>query len=562
MSTPQEAQPGPVAALGGGDSSLARQRARFDGGDPEPEPPRGGPRNARFVLAMRVLAAASALMSLLALWSVEARKQSHDLQLAAEPTARPGDRIALRALLFRDVDAPEGPTLAIADVTVRLLDDQGRQLAEVRLGATPLTTLDGGLTLPALEGDFTLEASAQLDGTALTCRRALHVHGGALPAKPRGREAGPLQHLSLGRVRALTAALPPDRLLARVVGGACVPETPCRVLVWVGAPAAALTVRGTSAATLRGAPVPAHETTGLVELSLDVSGLDAELTLEARRAGVLVAERALRLPMGLAEVALTNRESIVDAAHARFPFRAPPGRDQLTFDLFVAGRWAGVQAVASRESEPFIVPETWVRTGLLRVQARGDRLSAEGAGARVVYVREPGQADASALAEIARLVAQDPAAEDARDLDPRAARAVGGGLDLASTEPQQAAAFLLAALEEQRMPVPLAASGRPAQLRRLEHTRGLFRFGVAGALVLSAFVIALSIARRGLLAADEAQVILDQARSDTFEEGEPVGPERGHELLSARLRVLLLALAVASAFLAGALLIAAKPLWF
>jgi hypothetical protein len=502
-------------------------------------------------------------MSLLALWSVEARKQAHDLQLAAEPSARPGDRLALRALLFRDIDAPQGPSLASADVSVRLLDAQGRQLAEVALSATPLTTLDGGLTLPgALSGDFVLEARAFFEDELLTCRRALRVDPSAMPSKTRGREAGPLQHLSLGRVRALTAAPPPDQLLARVVGGACVPETPCRVLVWVGTPAASLSVRGTSSASLRGPPVPVGETRGLVELSLDVQGLDAELTLEARRAGVLVAERALRLPMGLAEVALTNRESIVEPGQARFPFRAPPGRDQLTFDAFVGGRWAGVRAVAGSAGEPFLVPSTWARPGLLRLQARGDRLSAEGAGARVVYVRAPGEDDAHVVAAIARLVAEDPAVEPAQ-----AAASTGESVahhvsDLASTDPQQGAAFLLAALEEQRMPVPLPASGRPAQLRRLEHTRGLFRFGVAGALALSAFVIALSIARRGLLATDQAQAILDQARSDAFEEGESGGPERGRELLSARLRVLLLALAVASAFLAGALLIAAKPLWF
>jgi hypothetical protein len=325
------------------------------------------------------------------------------------------------------------------------------------------------------------------------------------------------------------------------------------VLVWVGAPAASLTVRGTGTAKLHQPPVPAHETSGLVELSLDVAGLDAELTLEAYRAGVLVAERALRLPLGLAEVALTNPESIVEPGQVRFPFRAPPGREQLTFDVYVEGRWAGVRVVSSSPDEPFVVPASWLRTGLLRVQARGDRLSAEGAGARVVYVRAAGQDDASALAAIARLVAEGPAEQP---------RGPDGELELAQVEPRQGAAFLLATLEEQRMPVPLPASGRPAQLRRLEHTRGLFRFGVAGALALSAFVIALSIARRGLLAADEAQDILDQARSHALEEGEPASLGRGRELLSARLRVLLLALAVASAFLAGALLIAAKPLWF
>jgi len=541
LSTPHQAQP--VSPSGGepdGDLGDTSDRAR------------------RFVLAMRLLAALSALMSLAALWSVEARQQAHDLQLAAAPSARPGDRIALRALIFRDVDAPEGPTLASAQVRVRLLDGQGRQLAEVPLVATPLTTHDGGLRLPAaLAGDFTLEARASFEGESLLCRRALHIDARAPTDKPRGREAGPLQHLALGRVRTLTSAPPPDVLLARVVGGACVPGTTCRVLVWVGSPAAALSAHPGGSVSLRGPPLPGGETSGLVELSLVVEGLDAELTLEARRAGVLVAERALRLPMGLGEVALPGRGSIVEPGQLHFAFVAPPGREQLTFDVFTGGRWAGLSTHASAGGQPFEVPADWAHAGLLRVQARADRLSAEGSGARVVYVRAAGEDDGHALTTIARLVAEDPGLEPsptgswARELPA-----------FAAAEPQQSAAFLLASLEELRMPVPLAASGRPAQLQRLAHTRALFRFGVAGALALSAFVIGLSIARRGLLATDQAQAILELARSDPAEQGEQGGVDSGHELFSARLRVLLLALAVASAFLAGALLIAAKPLWF
>jgi len=528
------------------------------GGEPDGDLGDPGDRARRFVLALRVLAALSALMSLAALWSVEARRHVHDLQLAAEPSARPGDRLALRALIFRDVDAPEGPTLASADVKVRLLDGQGRQLVEVTLVATPLTTLDGGLLLPTtLAGNFTLEARASFEGEALSCRRVLRVDAQTPKGQPRGREAGPLQHLALGRVRVPSGQTPPDALLARVVGGACVPGTVCRLLVWVGAPAASLSARASGSAALRGPPVPAGETSGLVELGVAVEGLDAELTLEAHRAGVLVAERALRLPMGLAEVALGSQGSILEPSQLRFAFVAPPGRAQLTFDVFAAGRWAGLHALADAGQGPFSVPAEWARAGLLRVQARADRLSAEGSGARVVYVRAPGEDDRQALTTIARRVAEDPS------LGPSETQGWARELPaFAAAQPQQSAAFLLASLEELRMPVPLAVSGRPAQLQRLSHTRALFRFGVAGALVLSAFVIALSIARRGLSAADQAQAILDLARSDAYEEGEPGLVDPGRELFSARLRVLLLALAVASAFLAGALLIAAKPLWF
>ena len=81
------------------------------------------------------------------------------------------------------------------------------------------------------------------------------------------------------------------------------------------------------------------------------------------------------------------------------------------------------------------------------------------------------------------------------------------------------------------------------------------RFGVAGALVVSALALALSIARRGFRAASQAEAILNAAR----DEG---GADGRRPRLRERANVVLFVLAVVSAFLAGALLIAAKPLWF
>jgi hypothetical protein len=77
---------------------------------------------------------------------------------------------------------------------------------------------------------------------------------------------------------------------------------------------------------------------------------------------------------------------------------------------------------------------------------------------------------------------------------------------------------------------------------------------VAAWLVLAALIVGVSLMRRGLRASDEASSILAEA-----EGGEPrsAATDRGE-----RLRVITLALSVVFAFLAGALLIAAKSLWF
>ena len=516
--------------------------------------PQGAENQRRFLLSLRVLASLSALLSLLALWSVESRQLAHDLQLAADSEARPGDRLALRALIFKDVDAPEGASLALGTTHVRLLDDESRELARVTLRPTELDTLDGSLQLPAaLAGHFILEARAHYQDSELICRRTLEVGPRAASARLHGREAGPLQHLSLGAVHAhaSTAPLP---FLPRVVGGACVPDEVCRLLVWVGEPAALLSVRANASAELVAPALPSGEVSGIVELQVRVRGPDAALTVEARQHGQLAAERALRLPIGLGEVGLSQRESIVPAARLKPSFVLPPGRAFITVDTFVVGRWSDVRVVSAQAGETPLLSAAFASSGLVRVQARADRLSADGSGGRVFYVKSHAETDLDALASSARALAALPelAAEPTAAWSTRLPA-------FAADDVQRTAAYLLAPLEQLRMSVPLPVSGRPAQLARLSRTRALFRFGVAGALVLSAFVLALSIARRGMVAAEEAQSILDLARAEG--ENEASEPRPG-EVIGARVRVLLLAFAVAAAFLAAALLIAAKPLWF
>jgi hypothetical protein len=506
---------------------------------------RGG--GGRLVLLMRVVAALSALAALASLWSVERAQVKHDLQLAIEQQARPGELLAVRALLFRDVDAPEGPTLVGAPTSIRLLDDKGRELVRGALRASALTTLDGVLPLPgALAGAFVVEARARYEGHELVCRRALRIASDAQAGRLRGREAGPLQQLSVGRVVPKGAA--PAQLAPRVLGGACVPDRRCDLLVWMGEPAAALGLRSNASVEILEPPSPAAETSGLVALALRVRGLDAELTLVARRAQEVVAERALRLPIGLGEVSLHTRESLVTKESA-LRYEPPPGREQLIVDLFAAQRWRA-SAVLPASSGAFAVRALQPPVGLVRVQARADRFSGEGAGARVLYLRAAGESDEAALRAIAQQVAHTPG------VDAKESAAWAQVLPpFARDDVQRTAAFALAPLEQLRLPVPIPVSGRPAQLRALSRTRTVMRFGVAGALVVSALVMALSLARRGLSAASEAEAILREARGD---EGLPVRGER----LRARANVLLLVLAVVSAFLAAALLIAAKPLWF
>jgi hypothetical protein len=527
---------------------------------------------------MRALAALSAAVALLALWSVERAQLTCDLQLAAELSARPGETIALRALVFCDLDAPAGPRLVTPDVLVRLLDEQGRELSRESLAATGLDTLDGQLTLPHVPGRaWTLEASARHEGQTLVCRRALRVEPDAGVAGPLGREAGPLQQYALGRVRATGSEPAPSRMLPRVVGGACVPEQACRVLIWVGTPAAAIRVRSGPSLSA-GPPSHADETEGLVAFELTVHGPEAELTFEAQRAGKQVAERALRLPVALGEVALLGGPSLIHTEQAGaqdlVTVAPPPGRAAVTVDGYSGGRWASVRVrPAGTVTVSALLPAG--SAGLVRLQGRSDRFGNDGTGARQFFVRPGGLSEVAALSLLARTLEQEPqrgwlAAADALEPGPRASAEWAAALPaFATRNVQDSAAFLLAPAEGLRVRAPVPASGRPEQLRLLERTRVRMRYGVAGALALSAWLIALSIARRGLLAVDQAQAIMLEARARVGERSADAGspepgeaPNSARERINARAKVLLMVLAVAAAFLAGALLIAAKSLWF
>ncbi|MFT3923040.1 MAG: hypothetical protein QM778_10935 [Myxococcales bacterium] len=474
-----------------------------------------------------------------------------DLQLIAEAVARPGETLAVRALLLEHVDDPSGPGLGLRPVEVRLLDEHSRVLAQTTLTPRTLTSsMEGELRLPAnLEGRASLVANVELEnGSRLECQRSLQIARDAPVLVAQPRMSGPLQTLAIGPARPTQATLaPPTPFLPRIVGGACPPEERCTILVWVGEPASAVVARVNAQVSVPSPSSPSVETAGFVALEVIPHGLEAQLTLEARRAGVLVAERQIRLPVALGEVGVSVRTPLLEPLQApELSFTLPPGRSQAIVDAFAGGRWRASGSFAQSEVVTRL-PSEWARVDLLtRIQVRSDRFSSEGAGSRMLYRRAEGESPEQALRRLSSLI-------------PELETMAWSGVlpEFAGAEPQRAAAFLMAPLELLRVPLPDAHSARPVLLARLERKRAFLRFGVAAVLVLAAIVVAISLMRRGLSATEEARAILDQARG-IGETGE-VSSETSQ---GSRLGVILLVLAVVLAFLAGALLIVAKPLWF
>jgi hypothetical protein len=535
----------------------------------------------RLISVLRVLAAVSVLVSFASLWLSERTRVLDDLQLAAEATARPGESVALRAFYLRDVDAPRGPELARAEVQVRLLDAHEREVGRTTLRpGQGDPSMEGRITLPSAgHGSLTLEARAQLqDRAPIVCRRAIDLRADAPTLVPRAREAAPLSLLSLGTLRPLEGsdALPARldargmRLEPRVIGGTCVPEQPCRVLVWLGG-RAMLRVRHDAALVLGSIDPPAeHE--GFVAISLRVLGPEATLVLEALRDGQPIAERSMRVPVALGEAQLSTPRALLDQARdLSLAVLLPPGRTHGIVDFFAAGRWSTTQAFvgdAGKMANVPLAPAAFLRPGLTRIQAHADRFAGEGAGTRLVYLRAADESVVHALHQIAGALRA--AGFDSLPL--------GNGDQLpAGVNPALVAEFLLASLEGLRVPLPRAVSGRPPELARLSRAQAALRFGVGGMLTLSALVVGLTLMRRGFSAEAEARAILGEARDSVQEQDEEAAQMRGSadaqngdeadELrnnapATGVLVVVCLALAVGLAFVLAALLIVAKPLWF
>src|SRR5690606_2864562 len=142
--------------------------------------------------------------------------------------------------------------------------------------------------------------------------------------------------------------------------------------------------------------------------------------------------------------------------------------------------------------------------GLSRVQARVDRFSGEGAGTRMLYVREPGESDGFVLRKLARQAAE----EGFGSVTDGWAKELPSWAD---ADLQRTAAYAPAPLGAQGAGVPPAVSGRPTQVARVAPAKKLARFGVSPLLVVAALFVGVSLMRRGLHASEEASAILAEA---------------------------------------------------
>ncbi len=415
---------------------------------------------------------------------------SRELQLVAPVAARPGDRLALRANLLARVDEPDGPTLETAPVDVALRDARARTQARVRLAVSASRSMEGALRVPAglAAGAYTLEAEAR----GVSVRAPLRVAPDAASAPSLPREAALLALLAEGPLLrepgVEESALPPISPL-RVVGSACVPELPCRLLLEVGAPAVAVRLAATPSVEPRGEGAAPAVPPDVVALTAVVHGPEGETELQFFRGDTLLARRTLRLPVALGEVQL----ELVPRAHVGAPLtlqvRGAQRNRALIVDVFEDERWVFTRTFAGGALDtPRALPGfAFARTGPHRVQVRADLFDSEHAASRFVYVTPT--------------ASEPPPSLRANGTPPPADRAAA----------ERRFAFEAALRDEARLPTPTPVSGREAAIARALARRARVRLVSAVALVALVGLLAVVLLRRGLEASREARALLREA---------------------------------------------------
>lgn len=475
---------------------------------------------------IRLVLPLSVLATVLAVFLGERASITHEVQIVAPEAGAPGARLPIRALIFAELAQPGGPRLVSAPVRVRLRDGE-QVVGRARLAPSVVGGAEGSVQVPSslAASQLTLEAVAYVRGEPVAkVERRLEIDEAPRPAELRSRRAHAVRLFDLGAIRPLADAAPPVPFEVRVVGGACVPEARCEILVHVGHPAAAVRIAPTEWVAVE-EPSEPGETTGIVRIPVVVRGPEGHVVLQAFRRGEPVAQRNLQLPVAFATPAIELASRTISPEESP-RLRVSVLRDHpgIIVDAYQDGvwRWTGSLPLP-RSSVP--APVGPLEPGLWRLQVRTDPFSAEHAAVRMIATN--GVSDA--LARIEEL---------------------GGDPFAPSGTPEDRFAWSAASVESAHRALPEPASGFAADEARLSARQARLRVAAFVALAVGLAVLGGALVRRGVESAQEAQRVMD-ATGDV-------------ELASARhrRRTLLSALAIVAtvllAFLGAMALIVAR----
>jgi hypothetical protein len=430
-----------------------------------------------------------------------------DLQIITASKVAPGRPMAIRALWLEGLRRPEGPSLVHGPVAVRLVDERERAIAEARLTPSAVAGMEGVLDVPPeASGALSLRGRAAFNSGASVVHAPLQVRPEPPELKRRGRLASPLQQYHAFALKLEGEAPAPRPFEVRVQGGACVPEHPCVLRVWVGEPAASLTLEATGAVEVveDGTPV----TDGIATVTLVVHGPEADAVLQAVRDGHVVARRTVRLPIAQgAPVLLVDSPMPTAPASPSLRLLGPAPGAPVIVDAFREGQWERTGSTRVGDNGSLTFPFADLDAGVWRIQVRTDPFAAGSAAARVLVVRSPeeeGEGAVRALAQRAEALALS---------DPFARRVLASEI-LGDASAEDQVAFLAALQELDLVEQPTALSGYVQETVGAEATIDAWRVLAALGVGLVGLLVGAYLLWRGWRAAREADQLLSEAMSD------------------------------------------------
>jgi hypothetical protein len=494
----------------------------------------------------KILVPLGASLTLLAIVTGSAREVDHDLRLIAPDRLSRGQSLPVRAQLYAGLHRKQGAEMIAPPVGVELHASNGRLLARGQMRPSYAHTLEAMLALPdGYQGSARLTALARVQGVAPRSERVVALGEPAARERlaVRPRALPPLQSFAAGPVHTRAPEQPaPDALELAIVGGACVPEQPCELRLYVGVPAASVRLLASAALTPEAASAkPSAVTSAVVAWRAVLHGPEAEARVVVEREGIEVATRAFRIAVALGANVARELAPVLEGPAA--PAIALRGDERgCIVDAFREQRWlrtGSLRDCLGDEALPFAALEP----GLWRMQLRRDPFASGGAAVVGVYVKKPGETAAAALAALADAVLD-------QTREHKLARAVREQPEAFAAQLDVTASALLAELDTGIIDLPEPVSGYPLAMLQLGVARARLRKLALFVLALCALSVGLLVVQRGLAAAAEAGRLMAEAGEE---------PNRlARQRLRMTLRILATVISLLLAFAAIAVYIVAR----
>lgn len=449
-------------------------------------------RFARFGQAIRLSPILVAVI-LAALWLAGSPPEVPDLRFSAPVVARPGTSIGLRAWQM-DRDDEGYPVVRAPGVQVELRNEAGLRIASTTLSPSSVEGVEGRLDIPSdLDGALSLIARAEISGRTVTAARTLHVRTGIDSRLPAGREVNRFQVYELGPIRVADPANAPAVLDPRVVEGACPPDLPCTLLVWVGHWEGR--VRARSAAGIHVEPVAARVSGGFARIPLVVRGQEGRASVEAiDEGGSVVATREVRIP--LVPGALVAHASTDDRS-VYLEWEALDGRGPVLVDIFEHNRWVDARSLESDDRRlGALSPGVW------RLQIRPDLFSNNTAAVAFVVV-----GDSEGDAPLQRAADAVVADADRDGLDPLAMSILDGSF---SGRPEDALDGLFAVPRFEVVAMGPGVSSTIGVDEAQAFAQERRRWWAAGAILMLGLIVSMVLLRVELLGQARARQLLEE----------------------------------------------------